>query len=370
MTEPAIGSENAVWRTNPNPGTGKDQQSTHFVIHDNETTYKFGAYVGGFWVGNISTPHIEIGNRDDVDSSFSMTSLGSRARYVITKVGDGSMTITNGRGDPQIGTLNANGGTSVIRTTPGTITFGGGAVRTPKYNVGTEEAPEEYYVDPSAVIQNSTGPIGFDSNGADFTWATAVPGSNHGGLTKYGAGTLTRAVEPLYDGLTTVMEGTLVLPTDSMFFTDPSRPVGALGNGKITRADGAALEIYKYAFPAGTVLYGDEKGADEAAKLANIIPGNLDFSNVTGVDVSAKTLVAGEPFVLAFFDGSITGLNKNNIELTVPERPEGVREDKWRWAVRVMTKTYQEFEGGEPVSKSYKCVCVAPEVIPFSIHLR
>ena len=370
MTEPAIGSENAVWRTNPNPGTGSKQQSTHFVIHDNETTYKFGAYVGGFWVGNISTPHIEIGNRDDVDSSFSMTSLGSRARYVITKVGDGSMTITNGRGDPQIGTLNANGGTSVIRTTPGTITFGGGAVRTPKYNAGTEEAPEEYYVDPSAVIQNSTGPIGFDSNGADFTWATEVPGSNRGGLTKYGAGTLTLAVNPLYDGLTTVMEGTLVLPTGSMFFTDSSRPVGALGNGTITGADGAALEIYKYAFPAGTVLYGDEKGADEAAKLANIIPGNLDFSNVTGVDVSAKTLVAGEPFVLAFFDGNITGLNKNNIELTVPERPEGVREDKWRWAVRVMTKTYPEVEGGEPVSKSYKCVCVAPEVIPFSIHLR
>jgi len=389
MTSPAIGSENAVWRTNPHPGTGSAQQSTHFVIHDSETTYKFGAYVGGFWVGNIATPHIEIGKRGDVDSSFGLTSLGSRSRFVFTKVGGGSMTITNGKGDGQIGTLYPNGGTSIIRTLPGTITFGGGALKTPIYDtvlgkatkyvyVNQDDATDEkvldedvgesfmdgdvvyafketrqvdvvgpYYPDVSSVIKDSTGPIYFADDGADYTWATALAESNRGGLIKDGAGTLTLSAEPLYLGPTWVKAGKVVFPNGTDVTLDP-RTVGT--------AENADVQGYKYM--NNTVLYGNEPGSD--------VTMNVDVSTITKVDISApafaEALVDDGYVVLCATTGNITGLVSRKFvmgeTLLVPEKPEDIPAKKWNWMVRIMR------------INGKNCLCVGPRILPYTITLR
>ena len=388
MTAPAIGSENAVWRISPNPGTGSAHQSTHFVIHDSETTYKFGAYVGGFWVGNITTPHIEIGNRDDVDSSFSLTSYGSRSRFVFTKVGNGVMTITNEKGDRQIGMLNANGGTSIIRTLPGTITFGGGALRTPIYStvIGTEtkfvyvnatddtdvkELDEDrgtsfveneieyvyketkvvdvngpYYPDVSGAIKDSTGPIWFDTGDAGYTWASDLDYSNKGGFIKDGTGTLTLS-GAYYQGPTWIKGGKIVFPEGTDVTLDP-RSVGV--------AENARVDGYKYM--ANTVLYGNEPGSD--------VEGDVDVSGVVKIDISNSSfvdaLVDDRVVVLCRTTGRITGRESKKFvqgeTLLVPEKPEDVSEKRWDWMVRVMQI------GGK------NCLCVAPRTTPFSIKLR
>ena len=391
MTAPAIGSENAVWRTNPHPGTGSAQQANHFVIHDNSTLYKFGAYVGGFWVGDITTPHIEIGHRDDVASSFSLTSYGSRSRFVITKVGSNSMTVTNGKGDPQIGTLYPNDGASIIYTTPETITFGGGALKTPIYEtitgkaikyiyVNATDATDErvldedagtsftdekdvvynykeskevdvsgpYYPDVSAVIKDSTGPIWFDTDDADYTWAATLDYSNKGGLTKSGSGTLTLATEPNYTGVTWVQAGTLVVPEGTSITLDP-RSLGAV----------SGVTVENYAYRPDTVLDGTEAGDDD-------LTGNIDVSGIQKIDISdpsyVTALVNQRRVVLCGTTGSITGLNFRHFvqgeKLLVPERPEGVSEKNWDWSVRIM-----QVDGK-------RCLCVAPRVVPYTIRIR
>ena len=391
MTAPAIGSENAVWRTNPHPGTGSAQQANHFVIHDNSTLYKFGAYVGGFWVGDITTPHIEIGHRDDVASSFSLTSYGSRSRFVITKVGSNSMTVTNGKGDPQIGTLYPNDGASIIYTTPETITFGGGALKTPIYEtitgkaikyiyVNATDATDErvldedagtsftdekdvvynykeskevdvsgpYYPDVSSVIKDSTGPIWFDTDDADYTWAATLDYSNKGGLTKSGSGTLTLATEPNYTGVTWVQAGTLVVPEGTSITLDP-RSLGTV----------SGVTVENYAYRPDTVLDGTEAGDDD-------LTGNIDVSGIQKIDISdpsyVTALVNQRRVVLCGTTGSITGLNFRHFvqgeKLLVPERPEGVSEKNWDWSVRIM-----QVDGK-------RCLCVAPRVVPYTIRIR
>ena len=371
MTDPAIGSENAVWKTNPHPGTGTAQQATQFIVHSNETVYKFGAYVGGFWVGEIDTPHLEIGNRSDVASSFGLSSYGSRGRYVITKVGSGEMTITNEKGDPQIGTLYPNGGTTIIKTTPGAITFNGdGKIKTPAYDVTENEVTSSYYPDVSSKITGSTGPIAFTNDeGEEHTWAALDSTSNTGGLSKYGSGKLTITTKMGYEGITSVFDdGVLEIDTALNKTFDADYPVNALSTGTIT---GAAVTAYAY--PAGTTLDGTET-ADDYLKVLNnnsseALVASLDFSGVTTVDVSAQDLYDEENnklknFVLARTTGAITGIGKvgNGLTLIVPDCPDGVAEGKWVWTVRTTVETVDNV--------TYHCVTVTPKALPFVISIQ
>ncbi len=372
MTDPAIGSENAVWKTNPHPGTGSAQQSTQFIVHSNETVYKFGAYVGGFWVGSITNAHVVVGNRSDVASSFSLTSYGSRAKYVITKVGSGEMTITNTKGDPQIGTLYPNGGTTIVKTTPDAITFNGdGMIKTPAYDVTENEVTTSYYPDVSGVITGSSGPIAFTNDkGEEHTWAGLVTTSNKGGLSKYGSGKLTITQSIGYEGITSVFDdGILEIDTALNHEFGSNNPVNALSTGTITGA-----VVTAYAYPAGTTLYGTEE-ADDYLKVLNnnsseALVASLDFSGVTAVDVSAKDLYDEENnkfnnVVLARTTGAITGIGKvgDGLNLILPDRPDGVAEGKWQWTVRTtVEKTVDDV--------TYHCVTVTPKSLPFVISIQ
>ena len=388
MAASLYGSEHAVWRTSPSAG-GANGPAQEYIIHSESTLYKFGAYVGGFWVGKLN-PQIEIGARADVDSSFSLYSYGVRSKYKITKVGSGSMTITNEKGDPQIGTLYPNDGASIIYTTPETITFGGGALKTPIYetitgkaikyiyvnatdatdervldeDAGTSFTEEDvvynykeskevdvrgpYYPDVSAVIKDSTGPIWFDTDDADYTWAATLDYSNKGGLTKSGSGTLTLATEPNYTGVTWVQAGTLVVPEGTSITLDP-RSLGTVSGGTVT----------SYAYRPDTVLDGTEAGDDD-------LTGNIDVSGIQKIDISdpsyVTALVNQRRVVLCGTTGSITGLDFRHFvqgeTLLVPERPEEVSEKNWDWSVRIM-----QVDGK-------RCLCVAPRVVPYTIRIR
>lgn len=222
--------------------------STEYLIHNASTLYKFGAFNGQFWSGDHASK-IEIGGRDDVNSEFALyshtTSGGDPRPFTITKVGAATMKISNGYGSKKIKALYLNGGITEIKCMPSdAVQFGGGALKTPIYNtvlgkatkyvyVNQDDATDEkvldenvgesftdgavvyafkeerqvdvvgpYYPDVSEVIVNSTGPIYFADDGADYTWATALAESNVGGLIKDGAGTLTLSSEPLYLGPT------------------------------------------------------------------------------------------------------------------------------------------------------------------------
>ncbi|MBR4258704.1 MAG: autotransporter-associated beta strand repeat-containing protein [Kiritimatiellae bacterium] len=383
------GSANAVW--NVSPSHSKD--TTEYLIHGASTLYRFGAFNGQFWSGNYAST-IEIGGRDDVNSEFALyshtTSGGDPRPFTITKIGAATMKITNGYGSNKIKALYLNGGMTEIKCMPtDTVQFGGGALRTPIYNIvvgktytyvyvnendetdvreldvdmgasfsedavvynltetRTSDVIGPYYPDVSSVIKDSTGPIWFDTGDADYTWASGLDSTNEGGFIKDGSGTLTLSSASSYDGPTWIKGGTIVFQQGTEVKLDP-RTEGTAQN--------AIVRGYKYM--ANTVLYGNEPGSD--------VEGDVDVSGVVKIDISDPSFVDdfvdNRLVVLCRTTGSITGLNSKKFvqgeTLLVPEKPEDVPEKRWNWAVRVMR------------IGDKNCLCVAPRTMPFSIKLR
>jgi fibronectin-binding autotransporter adhesin len=83
----------------------------------------------------------------------------------------------------------------------GTISFGGGTLRFSGSNTA----------DYSSRIVSSTGAIAIDTNGQSVTFATGLAGTNTGGLTKLGSGTLTLSASNAYTGNTRINAGTLAV---------------------------------------------------------------------------------------------------------------------------------------------------------------
>jgi autotransporter-associated beta strand protein len=299
------------------------------------------------------------------------------------------MKITNGYGSNKIKALYLNGGMTEIKCMPTDIVqFGGGALRTPIYNVvvgkaytyvyvnendetdvreldvnmgesfsedeviynltetRTSDVMGPYYPDVSSVIKDSTGPIWFDTGDADYTWESELDYSNKGGFIKDGSGTLTLS-GAYYDGPTWIKGGKIVFPAGTDVTLDP-RSAGI--------AENANVEGYKYM--ANTVLYGNEPGSD--------VDKDVDASGITKVDISAETyvdaLLQDKRVVLCSTTANITHLSTRYFvqgeTLLVPEKPEGLPDKKWDWAVRIM------------MIGDKKCVCVGPRVEPFALKLR
>ncbi|MCR5413259.1 MAG: hypothetical protein K6F50_00845 [Kiritimatiellae bacterium] len=374
------GSTNAVWEISPSDS--KDYNS--YVINSSDATYMFGALIGDCWAGNYYGK-VQIGGRDDVDSSVTLhshtTSQGDPRAYTITKIGNSTLTINNAYNSEKLATLYLNGGTAVLGCYPtSTLTFGGGIVKTPAYTTTVDDVETTVYPDISGKITDSTGPIAFTNDeGEEHVWATELAASNKGGLSKYGDGTLTLSAAPLYFGLTSVMGGTLVVPEDDKdCFTEIyhddiagkyviKHPVNALSTGNLIHYSSDAsvtnyCDIGLYAYPAGTTLYGTEEADD-------YLTADLDFSGVATVDVSAKDLYDEENnkfnnVVLARTTGAITGIGKvgDGLTLTVPDCPDGVSAQKWQWTVRTTVETVGDV--------TYHCVTVTPKILPFVISIQ
>ena len=208
-------SSNAVWKCN-------------FRAKDNTTVLvpnysAFGALIGSIQCGN-GNQNIEIGNRDDIDSVFTIvnrtTGSGASQGFNITKVGSAKLTLPtmsnmNNTGHPNSGlrSLDIQGGTveipqlaAIASDRPSFIKFNGEGAKlmaTPYVEV-VEEIEVTKVADPSDVIKNSTTAITYDSNGTDAIWSTALAASNLPEIVKQGAGTLTLTEVPAWEGATTV----------------------------------------------------------------------------------------------------------------------------------------------------------------------
>ncbi|WP_415908830.1 autotransporter-associated beta strand repeat-containing protein [Oleiharenicola sp. Vm1] len=157
------------------------------------------------------------------DTTFSAQIGGTGG--TLTKSGSGTLTLS-GANSYDGGTTLA-GGTIVANNAAalayaGNITFTGGTLQ---YGSGIT-------TDYSSRIANSTGAIAVDTNGNNVTFASALAGTNTGGLAKSGSGTLTLGTANSYTGATSVAGGTLQLQNS-----------GAIGTGAVSVTGGSTLQL-------------------------------------------------------------------------------------------------------------------------------
>ena len=344
---PDATSSNAVW-TIFNYGS---------LLKASGKTYCFGALNGTVSLNSTQSSYmnntLEIGARDDVDSNLSgnffnnsYIGLVESRGNAIRKVGSSTLTVSAAR----VKSYEINGGTVVIannRSIRGLRTGDTTEVDDPtlegvvayyapiQFGGGVLGFTSEVTADPSAGIMNSSAPIAI-SNDTDRVFATALAASNVGGLTKKGSGMLTLSAAPLYTGLTTVEDGTLVVPAESSIVYNP------LSAGTIS-----GVTPTSFAYPAGTTLTGGEAN--------NSLTGSLDISNVGAIDVSAATLTKGRPFVVVSAT-AVTGYTKESLAAIPLTLPAGV--DAEKWTVKVMTVDGKI------------ALCVAPKFRPTCIVIR
>ena len=335
LSSETAASENARWTVHSSSG-GDDG-----FLHFNNKTVKFGSLNGNMYFKSMDYARnvLEVGALgDDMEISGQFCYAEGNNRISgsgndIRKVGAGNLTLTAKwvrNTIMQEGLVTLAHGTNSVHSEV-RYTFTGGAMAiTGKNDLGGDVD----FADVSALIANSTSPICF-SNGVNevHTWASELSSSNVGGLTKMGSGTLTLGEPPLYTGLTTVKEGTLVVPEGSDITYNP------LSAGTLT-----GVTPTKFAYPAGTTLTG--------AESSKTFDGTLDVSNVTAIDVSGATLVKGQPYVIASAT-TVTGFTKDTIELTLPAGT-----DPAKWTVKIMS------------IDAKRSLCVAPPTNPFVIIVR
>ena len=318
-------SSNAVWNL---VGFNKSNDDNSSLLKNAGTTYYFGALNGAAYASGNQSNHQkniwEIGAREDVDSVLSgnffcntYTNLVGDRSDTIRKVGAGSTLTFSGS---RVRAYEANAGVLKIGADVALLTtwvkdgVPGAYVPSITFNGGILKLSDAVTLDVSTNIAKvvSTSAITFDDEGVDRTWEVALPGS--GGLTKKGSGTLTLSAAPLYKGLTTVEEGTLVMPkgenvhvTLNAFYTN-NIPVNSTVDG--------------YAYPAGTNLTWSADAPTFDKPLA--------VSGLASVDLSSATVSNGLVIAKATAITGLEGGRWKNITLVLPV---GVNPERWRLGV-------------------------------------
>jgi len=227
----------------------------------------------------------------------------------------GSGTLTLSGANTYTGVTNINAGTLVadvadVAATSGALGNGGNI----SFTGGTLQYGTGITQDYSARILNSTSAISVDTNGEDVTWGTALVGSNTGGLTKDGVGTLVIDAKGANTGVATVNGGTLEISAtvtgnnlsytsyqinngSTLFFneTTASNIVLGLGSGDITfgsSVTGGTLQLF-----GNTIFRNQTITTTGGAK--NFITGdrfnlqntrNITFDTAVGTDVDGIDL--------------------------------------------------------------------------------
>ena len=204
--------------------------------------------------------------------------------------------------------------------------------------------------DISSLIKNSTAAIGFDDNGVDYTWETAIASSNTGGFTKKGAGTLTLAKAPTYTGETVVEEGTLIVPIGTAFngAVEISRGATMTFAGDAFWDDGTTTNLCTFATDPDLATLGRIKftGLNSHQKatfsvtnnntlVATITKHPLVWNGEDGDDWSAENvwLVNSEPTsfedgdIVQFTDKSLGDLDEKTVYISKNVKPSKIIAD-------------------------------------------
>jgi fibronectin-binding autotransporter adhesin len=216
-------------------------------------------------------------NNQSTTFSGTITHLTGLTGGTLTKVGNGTLTLTGANG--YNGATFFNGGElcpDSQNAIPGHITFGGGALQYDTDGINT--------TDYSGNIFNSSGPIAIDTNSQLIYFRTTLDSSNTGGLTKLGAGTLFLTISNAYSGTTTLSGGTLNVG-------DP----GAIPSGSSLTFAGGALQ-YSNTVDYSSAPYGIVNSTGPIAIDTNgnnmTYAGVLNSSNSGGfTKIGAGTLV-------------------------------------------------------------------------------
>ncbi len=215
-----------------------------------------------------------------------------------TKTGAGTMTLTN-TANAFTGTVNINGGTLGFANgtlgSTGSVTFGGGTL---KHESGNSQ-------DVSARFANSASAITIDTGGNSLTYASAIAGSNTGGLTKTGNGTLTLTGANSYAGPTTVTGGTLAangtIPGSGVTATTG----GSFGNAAGGTATVSALTLGTAAADISGITANLGASPSVIVTTTNALVAN-GGANTALVHISGSAPAPGT-YVVVDYDGTIGG---------------------------------------------------------------
>jgi len=236
-----------------------------------------------------------------LSDSINSTNIGGLTKsgagtLVLSAANDYAGPTTFAGGVTQAGDVNAFGS--------GDLTFAGGTLQYTAASSGTDWAGR---------FKNSTAAISLDTNGENVTLTDTIDGTNTGGLTKSGTGTLALAGSNAFTGSTTLTGGTLLLQNvNALAGSTFAGGAGTLSFGNLTAATFGGLsgssslvlvnesseevELSVGANGANTSYTGVLSGAGSLVKIGN---GTLTLSGGSANTYSGLTSVTAGTLMLS-----------------------------------------------------------------------
>ena len=189
----------------------------NYVIPSGSGTFGFGA-LNGRWQSGNNSPTIVVGAKNEDCSWHGHSRYDNQLN--IDKVGTAKMVYESGSSPANKVTI--EDGIADLEKLPKAIVMAGGTLQV------VEEG------DPSTLFSGSTAAIKFDSQGNDYTWASAINANNTvAEIEKSGSGTLTLSEAPAWSSTkVTVRAGALVMPASAAYTLGTNTMVTASEDGE------------------------------------------------------------------------------------------------------------------------------------------